>query len=77
LLIRRVRPIGIWRSSGIGFFMGSPFGGHSQISDSEGARNWFFGSHYLPYFLSPDYPNRYRLLNWDGSTGALRGLGVR
>jgi hypothetical protein len=64
---------------GIGFFavwiaVQWPF---ANFLISEGARNWFFGSHYLPYFVPPDYANRYRLLNWDGSTAALlKGLGI-
>ena len=81
LLIRRVRGRDWYLALmlGIGFFavwiaVQWPF---ANFLISEGARNWFFGSHYLPYFLSPDYPNRYRLLNWDGSTTALlRGLGI-
>jgi hypothetical protein len=81
LLIRRVRGRDWFLSAmlGIGFFavwiaVQWPF---ANFLISEGARNWVFGSHYLPYFLSPDYPNRYRLLNWDGTTSALlRGLGI-
>jgi len=80
VLIRRWGPGRDWLLSvwlGVAFFLvflGAQWA-FANFLISPLARNYVFGAHYLPYFMSADGPYRFRFLNWDGSDAALiKGL---